>query len=108
MRKTCLLRIDSFVPKEPCSSILGESPLERLRDLRRNWMMFCKNMQNTQESYAKQFIENARATVRCQWCARDKDLNRRGLCGSCNAGRRQHHKGELLNPRTGSWERVRT
>jgi hypothetical protein len=39
-------------------------------------------------SPAKQFLEGARRSPRCDWCARDKRLNGKGLCGSCNEVRK--------------------
>jgi hypothetical protein len=35
------------------------------------------------------FMDSVRRYDRCEWCGRDKKRNRRGLCRSCDAVRRQ-------------------
>jgi hypothetical protein len=49
--------------------------------------------------YAKQFIEDARRAVRCDWCGRDARRNRRGLCRHCNEIRKTIEKLEKLAAR---------
>jgi hypothetical protein len=57
-------------------------------------------MPPVQPSYAKQFIEIARQAVRCNWCGRDKKLNRQGLCRHCNEVRKDLEEQEKLKPTT--------
>jgi len=40
-------------------------------------------MQGKEKPYAVQFIEDAKALERCEWCARDKPLYRKGLWRHC-------------------------
>jgi hypothetical protein len=53
-----------------------------------------------QDSYAKQFIEDARRAVRCAWCGRDKNLNTKSLCRHCNGVRKDLQRREKLKPQT--------
>src|SRR5436190_16741359 len=54
------------------------------------------------ESYATEFIENARHFERCDWCGRDGSKNRKGLCRHCNEVRKdlEHIQKRIPQPRT--------
>jgi hypothetical protein len=53
-------------------------------------------MRGEQESYAKEFIEGMRQSVRCHWCGRDEKKNRKGLCRHCNNVRKDLESIEKL------------
>ena len=60
---------------------------------------------STRKSHTQNGSSKTRVAVRCHWCGRDKDLNHKILCGSCNKCRTNIEKRVGLNPRTftGKW-----